>query len=333
MRDPFIYETDLTIITGLFTMLMFETSIRTGLIPVNTKYIDLFSRSPLRMQIVDNNGRVALASASAEPFSMDILYNAMASSPEPVLQEDESLLFANPISGGYALWNEDVSKIQQLQREIKESSEKLSNANSMLSEEEKIKRRINEKNAKEKLMEQLETEIAQYIKQLSTMIEELPNSENQSRESTRVALLLCYIKRRCSLFFQEKETKTMEGEELIGYIEELSEIAKYYNVQIATVNDVKKDIPIRYAILFYDFSYRLADIAIQKDFSSSIQHLGIKEDFISMSFLTSDNLKKLELESPFINAIKTAKGLVTIKEIEDNMSISISFPKGGSIND
>ncbi len=333
VRDPFIYKTDLTIITGIFTMLMLESCIRTGLIPVNTKYIQLFKASPLKMQIIDNNRRVVLASAVAEEFSIDILYKTIASSPVPVLQEDESLLFAKPIPGGYALWNEDVSKIQELQREIQKTSEKLTNANLMLAEEEKIKRRINEKNAKKQLMDQLETEIAEYIKKLSTMIEELPNSENSSMESVRIALLLCYIKRRCSLFFQEKEYKRMDGQELTAYIEELSELAKYSNVQIATVNHLKKNIPIRYAILFYDFSYILADIAIRRDFSSNIQYLGIKDDLISMSFLTSNDLQEQKLESRFIKAIRRENGQIIIKKIEDNMSISISFPKGGSTND
>lgn len=147
MRDPFIYETDLTIVTGVFAMLMFETCIQSGLIPVNTKYIDIFKRSPLRMQILNKEKQLAIASAMSIPINKNAIEKVIASSPFPVLQEDESLLFANEIPGGYALWSEDVSKIQQLHREIQQSTERLREANIILAEEEEIKRTVNEKNA------------------------------------------------------------------------------------------------------------------------------------------------------------------------------------------
>src|SRR5690554_5311644 len=54
------------------------------------------------------------------PINKNAIEKVIASSPFPVLQEDESLLFANEIPGGYALWSEDVSKIQQLHREIQQ---------------------------------------------------------------------------------------------------------------------------------------------------------------------------------------------------------------------
>lgn len=333
IRDPFIYKTDLTIITGIFTMLMFESCIQSGLIPVNTKYIDLFTRSPLKMQIINKDREIALASARAVPLPRDILNKTINSSPIPILQ-DNSLLFAKPIPGGYSLWHEDVSQLYQLHKDLQESTQMLMEANAMLGEEEKIKRVVNEKFAKQQLMEQLESEIAERIKHLSTMIENLPNSENHAIETTRIALLLCYIKRRCNLFFQEKKTKTMDGEELIVYIEELSEIANYSDIQITTMKEIKGSIAIRYAILFYDFSYTVADLAVRTNISCIIQNIGSKDNFITMGFLTSEDLNEFKLEASLITAIKTAKGKIIKKDLEDTRGISISFPiKGGEIYD
>lgn len=332
IRDPFVYETDLTIVTGIFTMLMFEACIHSGLIPVNTKYIDLFTRSPLKMQIINKEGEIALISASAEPLSKDIIEKVLYSSPIPVRQDDDSLLFANPIPGGYAIWHEDVSKLYQLHKEIQLSTQMLIEANSILAEEEKIKRPINEENAKKQLLEQLEAEITEYIKKLSTMMEELPNSEDNSRESTRIALLLCYIKRRCNLFFQEKETNIMNIDELISYINELSEIANYSNVKIATINEIKKNLNIRFAILFYDFSYSVANFAVETSCPYIIQNISSKGEFISMGFLTSDNIEEFKLEPRLMSSITAAKGKIITKDLEDTIGISISFPKGGDID-
>lgn len=333
MRDPIVYETDLTIVTGIFTMLMFETCIRSGLIPVNTKYIDLFTRSPLKMQIINQEGEVALASASAVSLSQDLIDKVVESSPEPILQDEDSLLFANPIPGGYAIWQEDVSKLRQLHRDLQQSTQMLTQANALLTEEEKIKRVVNEKNTKKQLMEQLESEIAENIEQLSTMIEKLPHCENHSTETTRIALLLCYIKRRCNLFFQEKEASAINSEELVSYIDELAEIAKYSDVQIATINEIKGNLAVRYATLFYDFFHELTDLAMRTDCPYIIVNLSQESESFSLRLLPSGDIGRFKARPKLIAAIAAAKGNIVIKELEDTIGISLSFPKGGKAYD
>lgn len=333
MRDSFAYDTDLAIVTGIFVMLMFEACIRSGLIPVNTKYIEIFKGSPLKIQIFNKNKEMAIASALAQPIDKATIDKAIASSPSPILQEDESLIFANQIPGGYALWSEDVSKIQDLNREIQQSTKKLGEANAILAAEEKIQRTGNEKIAKRQLMDQLEAEITEKITCLSTMIEELEHSENHSMEITRLALLLCYIKRKCSLFFKEQEMRKTESDVLIMYIDELCEIAKYSNVQIVTVKEIEGDLPTRYTTLFYDFFYTVADLALQKECPYIIVDIGREDELISMRLLLSLDIGELKTELKLLEAIAKAKGEIIRKEIEDTIGISISFPKGGVIND
>ncbi len=327
IRNPFVFQTDVTIVTGLFTMLMFEASIRSGLIPVNTKYIDLFRRSPLKMQIVNTAGEMVLASASATPLNKEILDKVLSSSRLPILRDNDSLLFANLIPGGYAVWHEDIRKLSQLHKEIQESTQMLTEANAILAEEEKLKRSISEETAKKQLMEQLEAEIAGSLEQLSTMIENLPHAENQSKETTRIALLLCYIKRRSNLFFREKETNTIPIAELIVTMEELSEIAKYSNVQIATVNETKGSIAIRHATLFYDIFYAVVDLAVLTGCPFIIEQLEIEGEFITMRLLPSAELGTFKPELRLFSAITAAKGIFVTKDLEDSVGISTSFPK------
>jgi hypothetical protein len=329
IRNPLVFQTDVTIVTGLFTMLMFEASIRSGLIPVNTKYIDLFTRSPLKMQIINHAGETVLASASATPLDDEILAHVINLSPFPFLQDKDFLLFANPIPGGYAVWQEDIRKISQLQCEIQKSTQMLTEANAILAEEEKLKRSINQEKAKKQLMEQLEAEIAGSIEQLSTMIENLPHGETHSKETTRIALLLCYIKRRCNLFFREKETTITTMNELIVYMDELSQIAKYSNVQIATVNEMRENLAIRHATLFYDIFYAVIDLAVCTGCPYIINQLGIEEEFLTMRMLPSEELGTFKPEVRLLAAIAAARGTIVTKDLEETIGISSSFPKEG----
>ena len=151
--------------------------------------------------------------------------------------------------------------------------------------------------------------------------------------STRTALLLCYIKRRCNLFFKEKEKDTIQIDELIIYIRELCEIASYSNVNIATVNEIVGDLPIRYATLFYDFFYTTVDLAVQKSCPYIIVDIGTEEELITMRLLPSMDIGTIKTESKLVEAIADVKGKIIRKNIEDTIGISISFPRGGVEND
>ncbi|HHX59385.1 MAG TPA: hypothetical protein GX707_01405 [Epulopiscium sp.] len=333
MRDPLAYETDITIVTGLFTMLMFESCIRSGLIPVNTKYIELFTRSPLNMQLISNEGEMVLASKAETPINKETIDKILVNPHGFTLQEDDTVLSVTSIPGGYAMWHEDISKLYQLKREINTSTQMLKEANAMLIEEEKRKRLINEEKVKRQLMDQLEDEISQRVEQLTMMIERLPGSQNLTKETTCIALLLCYIKRRCNLFFTEKETDTIASDRLGLYIEELSEMARYSQVHIITISQLKGRLPLRYATLFYDFLYEIICLAYQTGCSSIIGHLGADEESFIMGFLPSEDIGVFKIESEFIVRISAVKGKIIIKELEDTKGIHISFPRGGGLDD
>ncbi len=328
-RYPLIYETDLTIVTGLFTLLMFEASIASGLIPVNSKYITIFTKSPLKMQIIDKNKELAISSSSSLTLEKSSVEKAINYSPFPYLQEDESLLFANPIAGGYALWSKDISSIQNLCREIEESTKKLLKANEILAEEEKIRALINEKNEKRELMEELESEIAGKIHILTKMIEDLEGSEDEEVELARLALLLSYIKRKSNLFFKEKKVEEIRVEELRIYLDELCEMAKYSKLRVLFRNELEGKLAIRYASLFYDFFYNVTEGALGKGASYIIANLEEDEKTFTMRMLGSEDLSPFFTDEKLINGISAARGKITIKQVEDTVGISISFPKGG----
>ena len=328
LRDPFVYQTDLTIVIGLFTLLMFEVCIRSGLIPVNTNHNKLFRRSPLKLQIINKAGEVALTSASASALNERTRDQVLASAPISIVQPDDSILFATPIPGGVAISQEDVSMLVQLQREIQESTNILTKANTILMKEEKINRSINEANERKQLMDQLESEIAQGIQRLTASIENLPKVDDHSMETTRIALLLCYLKRRCNLFFQEKEETSVPAEGIAQYIDELIEIAKYSNVQVAGLNKINGRIKIRPGTIMYDFFYGVIDWAVQTGCPYLIEHLVYEDEELTMRILPSGDIETFQPEPELLAALASAQGKIVTKDLDDTIGISISFTNG-----
>lgn len=332
-RNPFFYQTDLTIMTGFFTLLMFEACIQSGLIPTNKKHTKIFEKSPLKMQIVNQAGEVVLASALALPLEPSIIKKAILRSTVAISGNDASIVFADSIPGGYAIWNEDVSQLYKLHKEIKDSILKLSKANNLLAEEAKVKRAINQADEKRKLMDQLEHEITKSISQLTRMIENLSDSKSPGQDTTRIALLLGYLKRRCNLFFHEKESSLIDSNRILQYLDELIEIANYADVQIARVHKIKGNIDIRYGTLLYDFFYAVVDEAIQGECPYIIESLEYEEGVLTLRLLSSEELGHFTPKFELVQAIQGVNGKIIIKELEDGVGISLSFPKGGGSND
>ena len=243
-RIPIAWESDITMVIGVFSLLFTEAVIRTGMIPVNTKYSGIFAHSPLGMRLIDDKGQPALSSASAVEFDGYTLTRAIEASPSPIRKGEDSLVYAAGITGGYALWQKDISDLNRLHMEIEESIRKLKTANSVLESKERIKRAIDEEHARTELMTQLEEEISGHIAELSTMIEQAENSADKPKETTKITLLLCYIKRRCNLFFREKEADVLPADELTVYLDELAEIAGYSDVKVFLSSELKADISV-----------------------------------------------------------------------------------------
>ena len=287
------------------------------------------------MRILNAEGRPELSSASAMPFDKD------------------TLQFTNKITGGYALWHEDIGSLNRLNKEIEESVAKLKAANMILSEEEKIKRAAHEKNAKTQLLAQLESEITEHTIKLSMLIEQSLAKDNhedspgQQRDLAHIALLLCYIKRRCNLFFVEKEAEALEADELKIYFDELAEISGYSGLEIIVTGGLKTQISVRCATLLYDFFHNVICWVVDKqavsdknfyvpvflstENGSVVLRLLVKQMLVKQIPLSND-ARSFEIEKSLETSIARAGGVYSVKDLDDAIGISLSFTEGGKNN-
>jgi len=324
-RVPVVFQSNRIIVNGIFVLLFVESIIRSGLIPLNTKYRTLFTHSPLSMRIIDNSMHTVLCSASAVWYDYETFNEALSLYPEPAREDESTLLFAAPITGGFALWQEDITALTRLHKEIEDSVSKLTIANALLTEEEETKNAVQTEIEKTRLMEQLEGEISGHTIRLSTMIEELESDTNKEKATARLLLLLCYIKRRCNLFFREKEGETLPADELIVYFDELAEMAGYSDVRIIVTSELKKDVEVRLATLFYDLFYNVIYWATWSSKSYIIALLGSDNGSIVLRLLPSEDASTFQMGRELQEAISVVGGTFDVKDLDDAVGLSLSF--------
>jgi len=328
-RVPIIFESNRVMVISLFVILFIESVIRSGLIPVNTKYKALFSHSPLSMRIIDKSMHTVFCSSSAVWYDYETFNEALSSYPDPAQEDENTLLFASPITGGYALWQEDITALTNLRKEMEDSVNKLTTANTILAEEEKTKQAVQSEIEKTRLMEQLEAEIYGHTIRLSTMIEQLESNVDREKATARVTLLLCYIKRRCNLFFREKEGDNLPADELTVYFDELAEMAGYSGVRIIVKCELKKDIPVRHATLYYDLFYNVIYWATWSSNAYILAMLGSDNGSNVLRLLPSEDARYFRMGRELMKAITGVGGVFAVKELDDEaVGLSLSFFTG-----
>ena len=335
LRVPIAWESDFTMVVGFFTMLLFETAIRSGMIPVNSKYRKLFKHSTLGMRIIDGakQAQPAFDSASAVWYDYDTFTNALASYPDPAQQGEDTLLYAAPITGGYALWQEDITALNRLHKETEESISKLQTANAVLAEEGRIKQAAEEESEKTRLMSLMEEEIAGFTIRLQAMIEQLENAGDKPKATARITLLLCYIKRRCNLFFREKEKDTIPAGELAMYLSELAELAVYAGIKTIVSSVFNDPISVRHATILYDFYYSVMHWASWIANIHILVYFGIENGSIVLKLLPSDGADTYRMGRETMSVVIASGGVYAVTDLDGDFGLSLAFPIGGDAGD
>ena len=152
-----------------------EICIQMGLIPANMGYEKLFESSHLQAMILDASGNpVYRTEAAKSPF------------------DENTVIRKQPICGGCVEWAVDVTKLNELNRMLEDTTQKIDARNAYLQEETRIKR----ERAGIETRNRLYDSISQIIKPQLEKIDMLLNEENSLPE---IAVLSAFIKRRSNM--------------------------------------------------------------------------------------------------------------------------------------
>ena len=326
LRVPPVVESDMAITVCAVTLIFIEACVRVGLIPVNTGYEKLFAASKLGMQIVNHAGEAALSSTHAEPLTPE-LWARISAGEAPLLLDDDTLVRSDPVTGGAAVWREDISRINQLRREIEESISKLRATNAMLEAEEQVKSKLVFIEARTALFSELEAEIEVKTVRLSQWIGELADSGDGELQVARITLLLCYIKRHCSLFFRRREAESMPSDEFVIFMEELVEFAAFAGVKLHIAAKLRCDITAGQAALFYEFLYTALEWAARENCRTLLAALSDGDGSVSMSLLPEVRMAGFCPDGGFLAALPAEGGEMSYKDLDETEGITLAFPE------
>ena len=333
LNIPVCRDSDLASTVCCFAVLFVESAMRTGLLPSNTRYRLLFSSSPLDMQLLDAQGSTVLAASSAAGLEPVQRVQLRAGPSVCVSRDEDTLLFGRAIHNGTVVWKEDVGALNRLHQEIRTSVDRLEAANALLRKEGAVRRQKLAAQVKAELFDALEREIEEKTGELTAAIRALPDAPDRERQTACITLLLCHIKRRCNLFFLAREGREMPGDELVMYLDELSEFAGYAGVRALVRCRLPQSLELRRATLCYDFYFSAVSWSARESRATLLGQLEQQEDGLSFRILSSEEAGAFDFPASFRSAVEAAGGRVSCRALEETAGLYLTFPKGDEANE
>lgn len=225
---------DIAAFQSVMYVLTFELCIACGYIHSNNRYADLFAASVgTSAEITDRDYNICYAARNIEKIPKDIMKKA---GQNPVTTENGLTIHTMPISGGYAVWTEDMTALLEIREESESLAEELAERNAILRYEykrEAKRRKVEEQN---RLYDLLQSATQTQIDRIAVLTKEYRQISKSDQERAKIllakiAVLCSYIKRRKHLtLLTDRDYKVAAGELERAFSESL-ETLKLLNIR------------------------------------------------------------------------------------------------------
>ena len=329
-RVPVVFDSDMTLTFCAFALLFLELCIRAGQIPVNIRYRELFENADMNLQIVDSDGTGVLSQKDTVPLDAKT-WGRLKESPVSINADADTLFLKNKIAGGYAVWREDIAAVNGLKAQLDASNRNLAFLNEILSNVARAKEQTAHMETKNELYAMLEKDIAGHEARLAEMLGGAPEDESKrAAHMGTVAVLVCYIKRKCQLLLSEMGgAESIKIRELSAYMEELTDAARLAGIDCLIPRAQNGSIDTRQAILSYDFFGSVLEwsaVNLRGKIITQILPGDGNNGRITMKLLMNPEALAFELPEALAGEINDAGGLFQKEDYEDMAGLLLSFP-------
>lgn len=201
---------DMNVMFCLLYAAIYESCIRCRMIPSNTGYVELFEATTLAACIADRSGRIVLRSRAADENM------TCPQDGQRIVRPDGMRISSAPISGGYAVWQDNVRQLAELRTRLNANKVEMERNKKKLKDAYLVQKSLHELTEKNRIYNELEAKHSRQTAQMRQMLERCERSGPAERRSLlkKVLLLGTYIKRSANLYFLSSEYQWLPQQEL-----------------------------------------------------------------------------------------------------------------------
>lgn len=294
---------------------MLESSMRIGILPSNSAYGEIISQSSAAFQIADFKNKVIYGSDNAITLSEGQMEAAKQNN---IMIDKNTLLLSESITGGYVYWTEDMTAINDMNEQLSQISERLSEEGDLLRAENEIRAQ------RAKIAEQtrLYDSISLFIKPQLEKISELIEAQGDFRKNvTQICILNCYVKRRSNLALLKDRNPSFSSEELFLSLKESSEYVKLYGGVSDVYAEGSADIPSEVLLFCFDLWQGVIEDIIPELYALTAKISFIRDEFVfRITVETGKEISSLEM---FCSEAQRIGGKLNVTEEDGTVFITL----------
>ena len=207
---------DMNVTFCLLYAAIYESCIRCRMIQSNTGYVELFEATTLAACIADRSGSIVLRSRAAGEDMVCPREGVQIIRPNGIR------ISSAPISGGYAVWQDNVRPLTELRARLSENKAKINSNKEKLREAYIIQKKLHELTEKNRIYDEMEARYGEQIARVGQLLRQCEGAAPEEIQSAlkRILLLGTYMKRSANLYFLSQEYELLPQQELRLTIDE-----------------------------------------------------------------------------------------------------------------
>ena len=260
---------DMNVMFCLLFAAIYESCIRCRMIQSNTGYVELFEATTLAACIADSSGNIVLRSHAA---CEDI---ACPEEGTQVFRPDGIRISSAPISGGYAVWQDNVRPLTELRAKLSGNKAIIKNNKEKLQEAYFIQKKLYELTEKNRIYDELEARYGKQINRIGQLLKQCEDTGPAEVQNLlkRILLLGTYIKRGANLYFLGMEYELLPQQELRLTVDEAVRVMTVCGTECSVVYRTTKPMRSTEVMRLFDLLKTVAEMTIN----------GLQSLFISVS--------------------------------------------------
>lgn len=275
---------DLTVSMCLIITAIFESCIQCSLIQSNTHYAELFHASTIGALITDRDFSVACAAENARSVDSQTL---MAAAESPVVTADGIRISEAPIRWGHVFWEDDISPMLAVLKELDATREELQSYGSILQAENAQKARRKKLEEQERLYRAMQDKAAAPAVRLSNLAKALQGVQDADAARFllwKMTVIGAYLKRRSNLIFLADRDGMVPVSEVALCLNESMDNLRLHVRRCASRLDFEGELRLETAAALYDFFEAAIELAMD-DLSGAAANVTRKEDACVLSLM------------------------------------------------
>lgn len=292
---------DLTVSMCLIITAIFESCIQCSLIQSNTHYAELFHASTIGALITGRDFSVACAAENARSVDSQTL---MAAAESPVVTADGIRISEAPIRWGHVFWEDDISPMLAVLKELDDTREELQSYGSILQAENAQKTRRKKLEEQERLYRAMQEKAAAPAVRLSNLAKALQGVQDADAARFllwKMTVIGAYLKRRSNLIFLADRDGMVPVSEVALCLNESMDNLRLHVRRCASRLDFEGELRLETAAALYDFFEAAIELAMD-DLSGAAANVTRKEDACVLSLMLQCGTDLTSLRAAYSDA-------------------------------